>query len=164
MVLKFHQRTLPNRWQSEADLGGLEITITLTCSCLLHTRCSAKVSTDAELKPSCEAACAVKIINDPERGRVVIADCGVPQGSQWKLFTIFPVIYADSQLHQNSQAKYKRKTSSFQEEQGHNHNKQVGLFPLKHLWELQPGNKNIQALKSALHRFRVHNPQGANWG
>lgn len=58
----------------------------------------------------------------------------------------------------------KEKQAHFQEECGHNHNKQVGLIPLKHLWELQPSNKNTQALKSALHRSRDPNPQRANQG
>lgn len=53
----------------------------------------------------------------------------------------------------------KKKQVHFQEEYGNNNNKHVGLFPLKHLWELQPSNKNTQALKSALHRSRGPNPE-----
>lgn len=107
---------------------------------------------------------SAKIINDPERGQAVIADCGVSQASQWKHFSVFPVILRRFSAWSKHTSKTKKKNELISGRVEHNHNKQVGLFPLKHMWELQPSNKNIQALKSALHRFGVHNPWRANRG
>lgn len=59
-------------------------------------------------------------------------------------------ICAGSQYDQKQDwNKIRRKKAHFQEVCGHNENKQVRLFPITHLWELQPNNKNTQALKSA---------------
>lgn len=120
-----------------------------------------EIQTKSELRSREYSA---KIINDPERGQAVIADCGVSQASQWKHFSVFPVILRRFSAWSKHTSKTKKKNELISGRVEHNHNKQVGLFPLKHTWELQPSNKNIQALKSALHRFGVHNPWRANRG
>lgn len=120
-----------------------------------------EIQTKSELRSREYSA---KIINDPERGQAVIADCGVSQTSQWKHFSVFPVILRRFSAWSKHTSKTKKKNELISGRVEQYHNKQVGLFPLKHLWELQPSNKNMQALKSALHRFGVHNPWRANRG
>lgn len=111
----------------------------------LHTYFFLQQQRDSSWTQAVRRVCVLKIKNAPEWDRAVITDSEVS----------LHYISCHFTPHLNQKHNQNRKKPQSQEELCWNHNKHVSL---KHLWELQPSNKNTQALKSTSHCSRGLNP------